>query len=86
VNVNNFETGRFTNNELENVVKEVFDFKPESIIKDLNLRKPIFLPTSRYGHFGREVVTKVLDTGESVKFFPWEGSDKVQDIQTALKM
>lgn len=86
VNVNNFETGRFTNNELENVVKEVFDFKPESIIKDLNLRKPIFLPTSRYGHFGREAVTKVLDTGESVKLFPWESSDKVQDIQTALKM
>jgi len=86
VHVNNFGTGRFTNNELEKIVKEVFDFKPESIISDLNLRKPIFLPTSKYGHFGREAVTKILDTGESVNLFPWEGSGKVKDIQTALKM
>jgi len=86
VYVNNFETGKFTNNELERIVKDVFDFKPESIIRDLNLRKAIFFPTSTYGHFGRKSVTKVLDTGESVDLFPWESSGKVQDIQTALKM
>jgi S-adenosylmethionine synthetase len=86
VYVNNFETGSFTNNELERIVKDVFDFRPESIIRDLNLRKAIFFPTSTYGHFGRKSVTKVLDTGESVDLFPWESSGKVQDIQTALKM
>ena len=86
IHVNNFGTGNFSNAELEKTIGDVFDFRPESIIRDLNLRKPIFLPTSKYGHFGRQVATKILRTGESVNLFPWEGSSKVEDIRTALNM
>ena len=50
--------------DLSGIIKKHFDFRPLSIIKRLNLRKPIFLPTATYGHFGR-------------KNFPWEKIQKI---------
>ena len=49
VHVNSFGTGTVSDTDLEKITREVFDFKPKSIIRDLNLRKPIFLPTAKYG-------------------------------------
>ena len=49
------------------LVKETFDLRPEAILKDLRLRRPIYLRTACYGHFGRSD----LD-------LPWERTDKAR--------
>ena len=53
VNVNTYGTGTKSDAELAELVSEVFDCKPASIIKRFDLRKPIFRNTAAYGHFGR---------------------------------
>jgi len=54
-------------------VQEVFDLRPAAIIRDLDLRKPIYKRTAAYGHFGR-----------SEKEFSWERTSKLDDIKRAL--
>ena len=54
-------------------VNEVFDLRPAAIIKNLDLRKPIYSKTASYGHFGRE------DMG-----FSWEKTDKVDALRAKL--
>jgi len=51
-------------------VQEVFDLRPAAIIRDLELRRPIFQATATYGHFGRDG-------------FTWERTDRVEDLRTA---
>lgn len=53
VHVDTFGTGVLPDDVLSNLVKEFFDFKPASIIKQLDLRKPVYKQTAAYGHFGR---------------------------------
>jgi S-adenosylmethionine synthetase len=60
---------------LSDVVREVFDLRPAAILRDLDLRRPIYRKTAAYGHFGR-----TEDDGE----FPWENTDRVQDLKSAL--
>ncbi|EKO38739.1 MAG: S-adenosylmethionine synthetase [Solidesulfovibrio magneticus str. Maddingley MBC34] len=60
---------------LTKAVREVFDLRPYYISKRLDLRRPIYKPTSCYGHFGRE------QTG-----FTWEVTDAAADLRTALKI
>jgi S-adenosylmethionine synthetase len=50
---------------------EVFDFRPAAIIRDLDLARPIYRETAAYGHFGR-------------KEFPWEGTDRADDLRAAV--
>jgi len=58
----------------------VFDLTPRGISRDLDLRKPIYLPTAAYGHFGRTPVTE--GRGKTARtYFTWERTDRV----TALK-
>ncbi|MGZ4133328.1 MAG: methionine adenosyltransferase [Actinomycetota bacterium] len=52
-------------------IREVFDFRPAAIIRDLDLRRPIYLDTAAYGHFGR-------------KEFPWEAGDRVDALRSAV--
>lgn len=52
--VNSFGTGSVSDEELSRVVEKNFDFSPAGIIKELDLRRPIFARTAAYGHFGRE--------------------------------
>jgi S-adenosylmethionine synthetase len=54
-------------------VQEVFDLRPAAIIRDLELRRPIFQATAAYGHFGR--------TGAS---FTWERTARVDDLRRAV--
>ena len=54
-------------------VREVFDLRPGAIIRDLDLRRPIFKDTAAYGHFGRD--------GEN---FTWERTDRVDDLRSEL--
>ncbi|WP_295338861.1 methionine adenosyltransferase [uncultured Subdoligranulum sp.] len=71
--VDTFGTGIVADNRIEEAVKKVFDLRPASIIRDLDLRKPIYRQLAAYGHMGRE------DLG--VK---WEKTDRVDALKAAL--
>ncbi|MBQ8636571.1 MAG: methionine adenosyltransferase [Clostridia bacterium] len=68
-----FGTGVVSDEEIANAVKKVFDLRPLSIIKALDLRKPIYKQLAAYGHMGRE------DLGVL-----WEKTDKVEELKKAL--
>jgi S-adenosylmethionine synthetase len=70
VMVNTWGTGVLPDSELTRRVLAIWDLKPLSIIRDLNLRRPIFKKTAAYGHFGRE------EDG-----FTWEKTDRVDDLK-----
>jgi S-adenosylmethionine synthetase len=61
--------------KIEAMVREVFDLRPAAIIRDLDLRKPIFRRTAAYGHFGR-----------SDKEFSWEHLNRLDDVKRALAL
>jgi S-adenosylmethionine synthetase len=52
--VETFGTGSISNEEIVGVVQKNFDLRPGAIIEQLDLRRPIFRDTAKYGHFGRE--------------------------------
>jgi S-adenosylmethionine synthetase len=60
--------------KLEAAVREVFDLRPAAIIRDLDLRKPIYRQLAAYGHMGRE------DLGVS-----WEKTDRVNALKAAVE-
>jgi len=62
-------TCKVTNVQLVNIVKKHFDLTPKGIIDTLDLRRPIYLKTAAYGHFGR-----------TEPEFSWEKTDKVDEI------
>jgi S-adenosylmethionine synthetase len=73
VNVETFGTGKISDERISELVLEHFDLRPGAIIRDLNLRRPIFRQTATYGHFGRDD----LD-------LPWENTDRAEVLrQTA---
>ena len=72
--VDTFGTGTVGDEKLEEVVKKVFDLRPTAIIRDLDLRKPIYRQLAAYGHMGRE------DLGVS-----WEKTDRVDALKAALQ-
>jgi len=63
-------TGKITEKRAVEIVREVFDLKPASIIKTLDLKRPIYRKTSAYGHFGRNDPD-----------FTWERTDKAEEIR-----
>ena len=71
--VDTFGTGLLNDNELVEVVRKEFDLRPAAIIKDLDLRRPIYKQTASYGHFGRTDVE-----------LPWEKTDKVSILKKYL--
>ena len=86
VHVDTFGTGQASDSEIADSVAEVFDFRPGAIIETLGLRNAIYTPTAAYGHFGRTPETRVPDAGgtQPVRFFPWEDTDKVGDLRSAV--
>ncbi|MCC8182370.1 MAG: methionine adenosyltransferase [Clostridiales bacterium] len=71
--VDSFGTGTVSDERLSQLVQQVFDLRPASIIRTLDLRRPIYKQTAAYGHFGRPD----LD-------LPWERLDKVEELKAAL--
>lgn len=71
--VDSFGTGVVADEKLEAAVEKVFDLRPAAIIRDLDLRKPIYRKLAAYGHMGRE------DLG--VK---WENTDRVEELKAAV--
>ncbi|MBX5464705.1 MAG: methionine adenosyltransferase [Clostridia bacterium] len=74
IRVDTFGTGLLPDAELSEVVRRVFDLRPAAIIRDLDLRRPIYRPTAAYGAFGR----KDLD-------LPWERADRVAEVRAAVR-
>ncbi len=72
--VDSYGTGKLSDERLAEIVNEVFDLRPAAIIRDLNLKRPIYAQTASYGHFGRDD----LD-------LPWEKLDKVDALKGYLK-
>ena len=54
INVNTFGTGKKSDEEIVNLIKEKFDLTPEGIISYLHLKEPIYTKTTNYGHFGKK--------------------------------
>ena len=73
VYVTTFGTGKVADDALAEAVKKVFDLRPAAIIRDLDLRKPIYRRLAAYGHMGRE------DLGVR-----WEDTDRVDALKAAL--
>ena len=72
INVETFGTGTIPDDQIAELITEHFDLRPGAIIRDLDLRKPIFRKVSTYGHFGRDD----LD-------LPWERTDKAELLKKA---
>ncbi|NNM07175.1 MAG: methionine adenosyltransferase [Gemmatimonadetes bacterium] len=86
VYVDTFGTGVRPDDELASIVKEVFDFRPSAITKELGLEAPIFFPAAAYGHFGREpeLLRVGGEDGWEAELFNWEKTDRVEEIQKRL--
>ena len=72
--VNTYGTGKISDAEITEIVKKNFDLRPAAIIKNFDLRRPIYKQTAAYGHFGRNDLN-----------LPWEKTDKTEVFSSAVK-
>ncbi|MBQ4513477.1 MAG: methionine adenosyltransferase [Anaerolineaceae bacterium] len=72
INVETFGTGKIDDEKIAEIVDEHFDLRPGAIIRDLDLRRPIYRKTAAYGHFGREDAD-----------FTWEKTNKAAELKAA---
>ncbi|MFD5214853.1 methionine adenosyltransferase [Microbacterium sp. NPDC058345] len=70
--VETFGTGRVSDETITGAITEVFDLRPQAIIEELDLLRPIYAQTAAYGHFGRELPD-----------FTWERTDRAEDLRRA---
>lgn len=70
ISVDTFGTGKMADEEIVSIVNKVFDLRPGAIIRDLDLKRPIYKQVAAYGHFGRTDID-----------VPWERLDKVEEIK-----
>ena len=70
--IDTFGTNKYAEEDILKAIEKVFDFRPKAIIDHLELKKPVFLKTAAYGHFGRPE-------------FRWEKTDKVAGLKKAIK-
>ena len=71
--VETFGTGITSDEKIQEAILKVFDLRPAAIIKDLDLKRPIYKKTASYGHFGRED-----------KDFTWEKTDRAEALKSAI--
>ncbi len=72
ISIETFGTGKVSEDHNFELVREYFELSPKGLIKMLDLKRPIYLPTASYGHFGREEEN-----------FTWEKTDKAQALRSA---
>ncbi len=75
ISVETFGTGKISDEKLIALITEHFDLRPGAIIRDLDLRRPIYRPTAAYGHFGRTDID-----------LPWERTDKAAALREAAEL
>ena len=73
ITVDTFGTGKISDDKIVEIVEKVFDLRPGAIIRDLELRRPIYKQTAAYGHFGRTDLN-----------LPWEQLNKIEEIKKYL--
>jgi S-adenosylmethionine synthetase len=71
ISVETYGTGKVDDELIVKLIDEHFDLRPGAIIRDLNLRRPIYQQTAAYGHFGRTDIE-----------LPWERTDKAEALRT----
>ena len=74
VRVDTFATGKVPDEKIAEAISKVFDLRPGLIIKNLDLRRPIYRQLAAYGHFGRPELN-----------LPWEATNKIQELKKAIK-
>jgi len=72
INVETFDTGTISDEDIVALIANTFDLRPGAIIRDLDLRKPIFQQVASYGHFGRDDLN-----------LPWEKTDRAAALKAA---
>ena len=72
--MDSFGTGKVSDEKLADIVAENFDLRPAAIIKNLDLRRPIYRQVAAYGHFGRTDID-----------VPWEKTDKAEALKAAFE-
>ena len=72
--VDTFGTGKLPDEEIADIISRHFELTPAAIIKNLDLRRPIYRQTAAYGHFGRTDIS-----------LPWEELNKVDELKQYLK-
>ena len=72
--VDTFGTGKVNEEDIVKAVNKLFDLRPAAIIKNFDLRRPIYSQTAAYGHMGREDIE-----------LPWEKTDMAERLIAALK-
>ena len=72
ISINTFGTGKVSDAVISQLVREHFELRPAGLVKMLDLKRPIYLPTAAYGHFGREDEN-----------FTWERTDKAAALRQA---
>ena len=75
VNVETFGTGKVSDQRIEALIQDNFDLRPGAIIRDLDLRRPIYRQTATYGHFGRDDIE-----------LPWEQTTKARRLRQAAEL
>lgn len=70
IEIDTFGTGKLSEDKIVDIVNKVFDLRPSAIIRELDLRRPIYKQTAAYGHFGRNDLN-----------LPWEQLNKVEEIK-----
>ena len=71
--VDSFGTGKLPDDRLAEIVEKHFDLRPAAIIRNLDLRRPIYRQVAAYGHFGRTDID-----------VPWEKLDKVDELRKEI--
>jgi S-adenosylmethionine synthetase len=72
INVETFGTGCIDDHKIAELIQQYFDLRPGAIIRDLDLRRPIYRQTAAYGHFGRDDIA-----------LPWENTDRAEELRAA---
>jgi S-adenosylmethionine synthetase len=78
VHVDTFGTERIPDEKTVAIIREVFDMRPAKIIRQLDLKRPIYKPTAAYGHFGRSPEGILWPKGEG---FTWERTDMADELR-----
>ena len=96
ININTYNTSKvsFSDPEIADKVRKIFDLRPYAIEKRLKLRNPIYLETAAYGHMGRQPqeITKVFESPyigrleKTVELFTWEKLDYLNEIKNTFKL
>ena len=73
--VETFGTNKVSEESIEKAVRDVFDLRPAAIVRDLDLKRPIYSKTAAYGHFGRQLPE-----------FTWETLSRLSDFKAAVKL